>query len=222
MPETDRIITPDEIAGAPRRTGRFWFDFLAASAAIFISLVSLVIGMRGEAIQRELLAANSWPFMELDEERRTVDGNASDLVSMRNEGVGPAKVMTFEVFYAGHPAGNATDLLQLCCGLPADEKEAHARMHGIGLGDVAGNVIRPDQSRVMLSMDRNTVDPALFESFDFASEQFDLSYLLLLDPGSLLDQQSADVAAGGGGVLPGAGAWFCDDQSGELRQGLLS
>ena len=35
MPDTDRIVSPDEIQGAPRRTGRLWFDFLAARAALF-------------------------------------------------------------------------------------------------------------------------------------------------------------------------------------------
>ncbi len=184
MPDSDRIITPDEIQGAPRRTGRFWFDFAAASAAIFISLVSLVIGIRGEEVQRELLAANSWPFMELDEERRAAGTDAADTVNIRNEGVGPAKVMSFEVFFQGTPIGNATDLLQRCCGLPADAKAAHERMaRGIGLGDVAGNVIRPDQSRTMISMERRSADPGTFEAFDahLAEITFRLCYCSILD-----------------------------------------
>ena len=184
MPDTDRLITPDEIQGAPRRTGRFWFDFLAASAAIFISLVSLVIGMRGESIQRELLAANSWPFIEVDEERRDPGTNASVVVNVRNEGVGPAKIMSFEVFYQGKPVANATELLQGCCGLPADVKAAHTRMSlGIGLGDVSGNVIRPDQSRTMISMDGRAADPAVFTAFDahLAEITFRLCYCSILD-----------------------------------------
>ncbi len=184
MPDPDKIITPDEIQGAPRRTGRFWFDFLAASAAIFISLVSLVIGIRGEGVQRELLAANSWPFMEVDEERRISGNNAAVVVNVRNEGVGPAKVMSFEVFYQGKPAGDATQLLQSCCGLPADTKAAHARMAlGIGLGDVAGNVIRPDQSRTMISMDHRFADAGVFDAFDahLSEITFRLCYCSILD-----------------------------------------
>ena len=184
MANPDRIITPDEIQGTPRRTGRFWFDFLAATAAIFISVVSLVIGMRGEAVQRELLAANSWPFMEVSEERRLTGNNASVSVDVRNEGVGPAKVMSFEVLYQGTPTANATDLLQRCCGLPADVKAAHARMSmGIGLGDVAGNVVRPDQSRTMISMERPASDPGLFDAFDahLAEVTFRLCYCSILD-----------------------------------------
>ena len=140
--------------------------------------------MRGESIQRELLAANSWPFMEVDEERRLTGTNALVSVDVRNEGVGPAKVESFEVFYAGRPVGNATELLQRCCGLSADTKAAHARMAlGIGLGDVAGNVIRPDQSRTMISMDRSAADAAVFSNFDshLADITFRLCYCSILD-----------------------------------------
>ncbi len=184
MPDTDRIITPDEIQGAPRRTGRFWFDFLAASAAIFISVVSLVIGMRGESIQRELLAASSWPFMSVDEERHISSSDASISVATRNEGVGPAKVMSFEVFYLGKPTSDMVELLQRCCGLPADTKAAQARMMpGISMGDVAGNVIRPDQSRTMINMNRRSADPALFDALDthLAEITFRLCYCSILD-----------------------------------------
>ena len=51
-------------AGHPKHTGWFPFDFAAASAAIFISVVSLFVAISGERTQRELLAANSWPFLQ--------------------------------------------------------------------------------------------------------------------------------------------------------------
>ncbi len=122
MQERDRIITADEVAGSPRHTGRYWFDFAAASAAIFISVVSLVIGTRGEATQRDLLAANAWPFIELDEERNFNATDSSVLIRIRNEGAGPAKVVSFEEFYANHPVDNVTDLFRQCCaGLPTQK-----------------------------------------------------------------------------------------------------
>ena len=163
MAEPERRVTIDEIQGAPRRTGRFWFDFVAASAAIFISVVSLLIGMRSEATQRELLAANAWPFLELDEERKSLE---SDSISVRNEGVGPAKVISFEVFYQGQPMGDAVELLRRCCGLSADGKEAHKQIgRGIGLGDVANNVIRADQSRTLINLRRPPDRTEVFDRF---------------------------------------------------------
>ncbi len=174
------MISPEEIQGAPRRTGRFWFDFLAASAAIFISVVSLIIGMRGESIQRELLAANSWPFVQVSEERN--DRYSS--IEIRNDGVGPAKVMSFEVFYDGKPATDIFDLLQRCCGLPTDLHKANDRMgRGIGTGDVAGNVIRPDQSRLMIRMDRPPGADPLIDALDahMARLKFRSCYCSILD-----------------------------------------
>ena len=181
MVDREHHITPEEINGAPRRTGRNWFDLAAASGAIFISVVSLVIGIRGEAIQRELLAANSWPFLELEEERSSA---SADSIAIRNEGVGSAKVISFEVFYAGKPLGDAADLLRACCGSPTDAHVAQARIsRGIALGDVAGNVIRPDQSRVMISLRKPTVYAELFDAFDqnLGSFKFRICYCSILD-----------------------------------------
>ena len=114
VPDEDPPVTPLEVTGHPKHTGRFWFDFAAASAAIFISVVSLVVAMTGEQTQRELLAASSWPFLQA-EELRDAGINGVDVIKVRNEGVGPAKVFTFEVFYDGHPSNNAYDLLHSCC-----------------------------------------------------------------------------------------------------------
>ena len=179
MPESDPLRIVDEVEGAPRRTGRFWFDFVAASAAIFISVVSLVIGIRGETIQRDLLAANSWPFMELDEER-----SSALSISVRNEGVGPAKVDSFEVFYKGQPVDDALDLLRRCCGVSPDNQIAGEQLSDdIGLGDVANNVIRPDESRQMIRMGRPAKASPLFDAFNaqFNGFTFRICYCSILD-----------------------------------------
>ncbi len=101
------------------RTGRFWFDLLAATAAIVISVVSLVVAVRGEQTQRGLLAANSWPFIQLSQDQDL----AATEFDVENAGVGPAKIMTFEMFYKGKPVDSPADLLSQCCGL----KKRHRR-----------------------------------------------------------------------------------------------
>ena len=171
MPESDPLRIVDELQGAPRRTGRFWFDFVAASAAIFISVVSLVIGVRGETIQKDLLAANSWPFLEINEVR----SGTSILLEVQNQGVGPAKVVSFEAFYKNQPVNNVEDLLQQCCGLSKDEDLADALLHhNIQLGNVADNVIRPNESLTMIKLGRPAENTALFDGFD--AEVHDVSF----------------------------------------------
>ena len=96
------------MAGHPRHTGRFWFDFAAASAAIFISVVSLVVAIGGEHTQRELLAANAWPFLQIETGRSARTG--VDQIVVQNQGVGPARIFTFEVSLDGTKLRGPHDL----------------------------------------------------------------------------------------------------------------
>lgn len=153
---------PPEPFGLPVRSGRSWFDFLAAMAAIFISLVSLVVAVRGEATQRGLLAANSWPFVQLSKNL----GPDKALLDVENAGVGPAKIMTFEVFYGGQLASNPHDLLRLCCeGQAAASGTDHEPHPDFTSGSVYDNVLRPGEHIVALEVRKSAAAPALFDKF---------------------------------------------------------
>jgi hypothetical protein len=160
---------PPEAIGHPTRTGRFWFDLLAATAAIFISMISVFVAMRGEETQRGLLAANSWPFVQLDEDRALDEAK----LDVENAGVGPAKVITFEVFYNGQPMDSAFELLKRCCGLGAD---GVGRPEGpsahFSWGAVYGNVLRPGAHIPLLTMRKAASSPDLFDRFSH-----EMSYL---------------------------------------------
>ena len=64
--------------------------------------------------------------MELDEER-----SSAVSISVWNEGVGPAKVNSFEVFYKDQPVDNALDLLRRCCGVSQDDRTAREQLSHI-------------------------------------------------------------------------------------------
>ncbi len=133
----------------PPRTGRFWFDLLAATAAIFISVVSLAVAFRGEQTQRGLLAANSWPFVQLSQDQDTGDTK----LDVENAGVGPAKIMTFEMFYQGKPVDNPVDLLSQCCGLAKAASGAKPPpVAGLAYGQIYGNVLRPGEHVVAFGL----------------------------------------------------------------------
>ena len=133
---------PPEPFGQPPRTGRFWFDLLAATSAIFISVISLLVAFRGEETQRGLLAANSWPFVQLSEDQGTTEAQ----LDVENAGVGPAKIMTFEVFYRGAPVDSVRELLTQCCGLGnAAPGTPPVPVAGMGYGQVYDNVLRPGE-----------------------------------------------------------------------------
>jgi hypothetical protein len=164
-------LGPPEAFGQPPRTGRDWFDLVAASAAIFISIVTLVIAIRGERTQRGLLAANSWPFIQLSEDQ----GLEYAKLDVENAGVGPAKIITFEVFYQGQPVDSALDLLRRCCGLPAAVSgQIPGPIVGFSYGEVFNNVLRPGEHIVALKLKKAGTQSQLFDRF--AHEMSAMSY----------------------------------------------
>jgi hypothetical protein len=181
-PEHDRF-GPPEAYGQPPRTGRFWFDFAAATAAIVISMVSVVIAVRGERTQRGLLSANAWPFAEV-----SLDiGGDQQSVTVLNEGVGPARLMSFTAFFNGKPVENGLDLIHQCCGLPpppvaqAPSRDPAAR--GISFGEISNNVIRPGESLTWLKMRRETGNETSFDRLGAILPQptFRACYCSILD-----------------------------------------
>src|SRR6185312_16282871 len=108
----------DEVQPVPRKTGRGHFDVIVSLTAIFISAVSLYVAIQHGKTERDLVAANVWPFP------RAIlsNGYGNDhgiAIGFSNAGVGPVKIRSYEVFYRGHPVSSNLDLLRKCCGLPA-------------------------------------------------------------------------------------------------------
>ena len=166
----------------PRHTGRFWFDFAAAGAAIFISVVSLVVAISGEHTQRELLAANAWPFLQAATSRSPSVG--TDEITIRNQGVGPARVFTFEVSFDGRTLRDTTDLLVRCCGLSTDPAAQRRQLSGgLADGDIADNVLRPNDQITMLRLKTSDPDNPVFMRFDRNIDRirFEACYCSILD-----------------------------------------
>jgi hypothetical protein len=165
MASHDEHRGPVDPPGQPPRTGRFWFDLLAAVMAIFISMISLIVSFRGERTQRELLAANSWPFLQLSKDQRLGETK----LDVENAGVGPAKIYSFELFYHGHSVANVPALLQQCCGVsvPAQSR-ADLLQSSLGFGSVDGNVLRPGEHIAAFLMRQDKVDTGLISRFNAA------------------------------------------------------
>src|SRR5258708_31896769 len=112
MSEPPVRLGPDGPDAHPRKTGQNRLDLALALSAIFISGVSLYVAIEHGKTERDLVAANSWPFV-----RETLSHvyrpNPSLAFGLSNRGVGPAKVKTFEVFYRGAPVTSGVGLLQL-------------------------------------------------------------------------------------------------------------
>lgn len=155
-------VGPDDIHAQPRRTGRHWFDLTMALLAIFLSMVSLYVAFDHGKAERELVQANSWPFLQ---ENTSVSSRGEVELAVFNAGIGPAKLHTLEVFYKGAAVRSPIELLQVCCGLPRGPQTQYSSVPGdLSLGNPNDQVLRPGQELRVMSLTR-AASSTLYDRF---------------------------------------------------------
>ena len=145
MSEVPVETAAGDVTAAPRRSGVRHFDAIVSIAAIFISAVSLYVAIEHGKTERQLVAANVWPFLR--EIRSNGYGPQNGIaIGYSNVGVGPAKVRSFEVFYRGEPVTSELDLLRKCCGLSAGADSVRKALpRGIYYSTADETVLRPGE-----------------------------------------------------------------------------
>lgn len=136
----------------PSLLERHWAESALAIGAVIIAAVSLWVAYDTErtnrelvASERQLVAANSWPFVQVAENDQAPNGGPGISLIMFNGGIGPAKVETFELFWKGQPQRSPFELMRACCGsAPPD----------FGMGAPSGLVLRPGQTLSFLYFNR--------------------------------------------------------------------
>jgi len=143
-------VNADGVHPEPRHTGDRLFDLVVGISAIAISVISLFVAIEHGHVERQLVAANSWPFVEAGSSNATPTGEWRVSFELINAGVGPAKLETFELFYDGRPMASEKNLIARCCssGPPAPAGAWH------GLSDNGIQVLRPGQIFEILSFSR--------------------------------------------------------------------
>ena len=103
-------------------TGHRWLDLVLGLSAMFVSVVSLIVAVaHGRTMERmadantRMVEANSWPFVEFETHNADEHGNGDVRLVLINEGVGPARIETFELWWDGKPMSSLRTLLQACC-----------------------------------------------------------------------------------------------------------
>ena len=134
---------------------RHWSDTLFALAALFVSAVSLWVGIRTEKANEQLVAASTWPYLYVDSSNANPDGTKMIHMDVTNFGVGPAKVESFEVFWKGKSWPTADVLAGACCGYkPFDfaRELAGPKRTTMLTGGVQSTVIRAGETRPFVSL----------------------------------------------------------------------
>jgi hypothetical protein len=161
MSEVPVDTSAGDVTPAPKRTGRPHFDAIVSIAAIFISAVSLYVAIEHGKTERDLVAANVWPFP------RAILSNGYDnknsiAIGVSNGGVGPAKIRSYELFYRGQPVSSGMDLLRRCCGLAKGKDAIKAAFpNGTFSSIVDETVLRPGEDNPVLRVPRSQGVPAI-------------------------------------------------------------
>jgi hypothetical protein len=101
--------------------GRHWFEIILSVAALVTSGVSVFIAVQHGRVMDKMLQANSLPFLTVFS-GDYVNGSYVSHLTLRNEGVGPARLMSFRVALDGKKLHTMQDFLDICCNkqLPAN------------------------------------------------------------------------------------------------------
>ena len=201
MSETPVEAGVDEVQPVPRKTGRPHFDVIVSLTAIFISAVSLFVAIEHGKTERQLVAANVWPFPSaiLSNGYGTTGSTA---IGVSNSGVGPAKIQSFELFYRGQPVSSPLDLLRKCCGLaPGDAavKAAFPSANHLVTSIVEQTVLRPGEENAVLRIPPSRTVPAITDRLRqvdvLTRVTFRVCYCSVLDQCWMSDLRSTRVQA---------------------------
>ena len=101
------MIEGPEIEKHRHKTGHSHVDIILGSLAVLMSGVSIFIAVHHGQTMEKLVEANSWPNISYSTGNEAPGQPKTISFSLRNTGVGPARIDTFEVFYKDQPISNS-------------------------------------------------------------------------------------------------------------------
>lgn len=161
----------------PHGTGLRWLDITLGVAAGIVSLVSLWLGLHSAHSMEKLVAANSYPYLDLARSSHIIPQNGvqSEVrrkveYEMLNGGIGPARIEWVEFKYKDKPVRNLKALLETCCSTPEGNTNGfHAR------GNVQYSLVSPGKSLVMLSWSEPATPNPRFDALHKAMNDIEWS-----------------------------------------------
>ncbi len=158
-------MTPEpEVHHHMHRTGHRLLDLAVPVSALLISVISLVIGIHhGRTMQEmaqanaRLVQANSWPLLQFATGNSNDKGEPEISLNVENAGVGPAKLISLEIFHGEQRIRTPRDLMELLgpvVGRPP-----------LSLGVNTPMVMRAGDSHLIVAMKREGQE-ALWDKFN--------------------------------------------------------
>jgi hypothetical protein len=175
--------TPEIEVPHHHKIGHRKLDVILTISAFVISLVSVFLAIENAVAMRQLVASNSWPFVNVGVSDGNQSGNAALDLVIQNKGIGPAKIETLEVFYRGQPMRGGDALIRTMTG----DNIPFARSR------VVGNVLSAKESVNFLSVVGQTVEQSDLRKLAELSDEIAIRtcYCSVFDECWLLDRTIA-------------------------------
>ncbi|HEX4972470.1 MAG TPA: hypothetical protein VJP86_12100 [Vicinamibacterales bacterium] len=147
-------MTPEpELHHHAHRTGHRWVDFAVPLSALAVSMISLAIAIHhGHTMQKmadenaRLVQANSWPLLQFTTGNANDKGEPEITLNVENAGVGPAKLISLEIFHGDQRIRTPRDLVQALD--PATTRPQ------LSLGLTMPVVVRAGDSQLLIGLKR--------------------------------------------------------------------
>jgi hypothetical protein len=147
-------MTPEpELHHHAHRTGHRWVDFAVPLSALAVSMISLAIAIHhGHTMQKmadenaRLVQANSWPLLQFTTGNANDKGESEITLNVENAGVGPAKLISLEIFHGDQRIRTPRDLVQALD--PATTRPQ------LSLGLTMPVVVRAGDSQLLIGLKR--------------------------------------------------------------------
>jgi len=163
---------PEAPHNHPSHTGHRWLDISLGLCAMFVSVVSLFVAVEhGRTMQRmadanaRMVDENAWPFVQFSDHNADDQGNADVRLELTNEGIGPARIETFELWWDGKPISWRGALLQACCvTTPVETEEAKAASASIDIA--APRILRAGEHVDFFALARDPENTDVWKKLD--------------------------------------------------------
>lgn len=173
------------------QTGHRWLDITLAVSAVFISLMSLVLAIQHGHAMEKMVEVSSWPSMAVQFANAERDGTPHFSVWAVNNGVGPAKLESIEIFVEGKAQSGPSALLQsLLKGTDSERKLEFTT------GDVVDMVFPARETITLLDVLPGQFTPEQVQTIrvESAKIQARVCYCSVFDECWVLDQRKSNRA----------------------------
>jgi hypothetical protein len=166
------VDAPEAPHSHPSHTGHRWLDIVLGLSAMFVSVVSLIVAVEhGRTMERmadantRMVDANSWPYVQFDSHNVDEHGNPDVRLVLTNDGIGPARIETFELWWNGKPMSSWQALIRACClTTPVESQEANTTVMSIGI--TAPQILRAGEHVDFFTMRGSPKNTELFSKLN--------------------------------------------------------